>query len=417
MKYNVIVIGGGPAGIMAAGRAREFLPRVLLLERNHNLGAKLLITGKGRCNITNYTLDVRELTKQYGKNGKFLFTAFNKFGVEDVINFFEKQGLKTKVERGNRVFPESDQAFSVLSALKKYLRDTGVEIRTLSKVEEIIKKGNKIEKIILADGEELTADKYVIATGGKSYPLTGSRGDGYEWLKKLGHKIISPKPALVPIIVKEKWVGELEGLSLKNAEISVWKKGKKIASQFGEALFTDNGMSGPIILDLSKIVGESLPEKTELKIDFKPALDEKKLDERLQKDFKEFGNKMFKNYLPELCPAKLIPIMMKLSGISPDKKVNEISREERKELLKLLKGMVLEAKSLDGYDRAIVTAGGADLSEIDPQTMQSKIIENLYIVGEVLDLDGPTGGYNLQMCWSTGFLAGSMIKEIARLQD
>lgn len=410
MKYNVIVIGGGPAGIMAAGRAREFLPRVLLLEKNHNLGAKLLITGKGRCNITNYTPDVRVLTEQYGKNGKFLYTAFNKFGVEDVIEFFEKQGLKIKVERGNRVFPESDQAFSVLSALKKYLRDTGVEIQTLSTVKEMIKQGNKIEKIVLSNGEELIADKYIIATGGKSYPLTGSTGDGYTWLSKLGHQIVLPSPALVPIITKEKFVKEMEGLSLKNVEISVYKNNKKIKSEFGEALFTDNGMSGPIILDLSKTVGESLPEKTQLKIDFKPALDEKKLDERLQKDFKEFGNKMFKNYLTELCPAKAIPVMIRLSGILPEKKVNEITREERKELLKLLKGLTLEVKALDGYDKAIVTAGGMDLREVDPKTMRSKIIENLYIVGEVLDLDGPTGGYNLQMCWSTGYLAGETIK-------
>lgn len=409
MKYDVIVIGGGPAGILSAGSAGQNGTRVLLVEKNHNLGAKLLITGKGRCNITNYTPKVSELVKQYGINGKFLFSAFNKFGVEDIMNFFENYGVAVKTERGNRVFPQSDSSLDVLNALKKYLKESNVEIKTKAEVKDIIKKGNKIEKIILQDGEELIADKYILATGGKSYPATGSTGDGYSWLKKLGHKIILPKPVLVPIIVKEKFVKELEGLSLKNVEISVYKNNKKIKSEFGEAIFTDNGLSGPIILDLSKTVGESLPEKTELKIDFKTALDDKKLDERLQKDFKEFGAKMFKNYLPELMPQKLMPVMMKFSGIDGDRKVNTISREERKTLLKLLKSFTLEAKELDGYEKAIVTAGGVDLKEVDPQTMQSKIIENLYIVGEILDIDGPTGGYNLQVCWSTGHLAGNQI--------
>ncbi len=410
MKYDVIVIGGGPAGILSAGSAGQNGARVLLVEKNHNLGAKLLITGKGRCNITNYTPKVSELVKQYGINGKFLFSAFNKFGVEDIMNFFENYGVAVKTERGNRVFPQSDSSLDVLNALKKYLKESSVEIKTKAEVKDIIKKGNKIEKIILQDGEELIADKYVLATGGKSYPATGSTGDGYSWLKKLGHKIIPPKPVLVPIIVKEKFVKELEGLSLKNVEISVYKNNKKIKSEFGEAVFTDNGLSGPIILDLSKTVGESLPEKTELKIDFKTALDDKKLDERLQKDFKEFGAKMFKNYLPELMPQKLMPVMIKFSGIDGDRKVNTISREERKTLLKLLKSFTLEAKALDGYEKAIVTAGGVDLKEVDPQTMQSKIIENLYIVGEILNIDGPTGGYNLQVCWSTGHLAGNQIK-------
>ncbi|MDO9509965.1 MAG: NAD(P)/FAD-dependent oxidoreductase [Candidatus Magasanikbacteria bacterium] len=411
MKYDAMVIGGGPAGMMSAGTAGQNGARVLLIEKNHNLGAKLLITGKGRCNITNFTPKVADLVKQYGINGKFLFSAFNKFGVEDTMTFFENHGVAVKIERGNRVFPKSDSSLDISNAFKKYLKDSNVKIKTKAEVKDIIKKGNKIEKIILKDGEELIANKYILATGGKSYPATGSTGDGYSWLKKLGHKIIPPKPALVPIIIKEKFVGELEGLSLKNVEISVYKNNKKIKSEFGEAIFTDKGMSGPIILDLSKIVGESLPEKTELKIDFKTALNEKKLDERLQKDFKEFGAKMFKNYLPELMPQKLMPVMIKLSNINGDRKVNTILREERKTLIKLLKEFTLEAKSLDGFEKAIITTGGIDLKEVDPQTMQSKIISNLFLAGEILDIDGPTGGYNLQVCWSTGRLAGENISK------
>jgi len=412
MKYDIIVIGGGPSGMMTAGIAGQNGARVLLIEKNHNLGAKLLITGKGRCNITNHTLKVSELVKQYGVNGKFLFSAFNKFGVEDTMAFFENYGVGVKVERGNRVFPQSDRAIDVLNVLKKFLKESKVEIKTKAQVKDIIKKGKKIEKIVLSDGQELVADDFIIATGGKSYPMTGSTGDGYGWLQKLGHHIVSPRPALVPILVREKWVRELEGLSLKNVEIGIYKNNKKIKSEFGEAIFTDNGLSGPIILDLSKTAGELLPGDVNLKIDFKPALDDKKLDDRLQKDFKEFGAKMFRNYLAELCPSKLIPVMIKLSGISADKKVNAISREERKNLLKLLKSFTLEIKALDGFDKAIITAGGVDLKEIDPQTMRSKIIENLYLVGEILDIDGPTGGYNLQVCWSTGNLAGSQIANV-----
>lgn len=412
MKYDIIVIGGGPSGMMAAAVAGQNGASVLLLEKNHNLGAKLLITGKGRCNITNYTPKVSDLVKRYGDNGKFLFSTFNKFGPEEIINFLKKYGVSVKVEKDNRVFPRSDKALDVLNALKKFLKDSKVEIRTKAQVKDIVKKGERIEKIVLNDGEQLLADKVILATGGKSYPLTGSTGDGYIWAQKLGHNIITPRVALVPIIVREKWVKELEGLSLKNVEISIYKNNKKIKSEIGEAIFTDNGLSGPIVLNLSKIVGELLPENIKLKVDFKPGLDDKKLDEQLQLDFKNFANKMFKNYLYELCPSKLIPIMVKLSGIKADKKVNTISREERKNLIKLLKSFTLEIKALDSFDKAIITAGGVDIKEIDPQTMRSKIIENLYLVGEILDIDGPTGGYNLQVCWSTGNLAGSRIANI-----
>lgn len=406
MKYDVIVIGGGPAGMMAAGRAAELGAKILLLEKNDRLGIKLLCTGKGRCNITNNTEETKKMIERYGKNGRFLFSAFTKFGVREVIEFFENFGVKTKVERGERIFPESDRARDVLNALEKYMRKFGVEVVTKASVRDIIIENNKIEKIILHNNEDIVGENYIICTGGKSYPLTGSTGDGYKWLKKIGHTVIDPRPALTPIIIKEKFIKELEGLSLKNVEISIFKDNKKIDSRFGEALFTDNGLSGPIILDMSKKIGEELGNELKLKIDFKPALDFIKLDERVQRDFSENSNKLFKNSLNELLPQKLISIMIRFSGIDPDKKVNTVTKEERKKLLHLLKEFELTVKDLLGFDKAIVTAGGVDLKEVDPKTMRSKIIDNLYFAGEILDVDGPTGGYNLQVCWSTGFVAG-----------
>lgn len=406
MKYNVIVIGGGPAGMMSAGRAAELGAKVLLLEKNNQLGTKLLSTGKGRCNITNNTDEIKKMVERYGQNGKFLFSAFNKFKVEDTVSFFENLGVKTKVERGERIFPESDRARDVLNALVKYMRQGEVEIMTNAQVKNILGEKKAIKKIVLEDGQELEADKYIICTGGKSYPLTGSTGDGYKWLEKMGHTIITPRPALTPIVIKERFVRELEGLSLKNVEVNLFKDNKKIDSRFGEALFTANGMSGPIILDISRKIGEELPNKLKLKIDFKPALDFIKLDERVQRDFADNSNKLFKNSLNELLPQKLIPLFIRLSEINPDKKVNSITKEERKKLIHLLKEFELEVVDLTGFDKAIVTAGGVNISEVDPKTMQSKIIKNLYLAGEILDIDGPTGGYNLQVCWSTGFVAG-----------
>ena len=289
------------------------------------------------------------------------------------------------------------------------MRQGEVEIMTNSQVKNILVEKKVIKKIVLEDGQELGADKYIICTGGKSYPLTGSTGDGYKWLEKMGHTIITPRPALTPIVIKERFVRELEGLSLKNVEVNLFKDNKKIDSRFGEALFTANGMSGPIILDMSKKIGEELSGNLILKIDFKPALDFVKLDERVQRDFQENSNKLFKNSLNELLPQKLIPVIIKLSEIDPDKKVNTITKEERKRLLHLLKEFELTVKDLLGFDKAIVTAGGVELLEVDPKSMQSKIVDNLYLAGEILDVDGPTGGYNLQVCWSTGFVAGENV--------
>lgn len=407
MIYDLIIIGGGPAGMMAGARAAENDALVLLLEKNARLGTKLLITGKGRCNITNANFDVRSFVENYGKLGKFLFSALNTFGVQDAIDFFESRGMPTKVERGNRVFPKSDLSSDVVKVLIDYLKQNKVQIKTNSEVKSIICNRNKIEKIILKSGEELKAKKYAICVGGKSYPLTGSKGDAYSWLEKMGHTIIRPKPALVPILVKESLVKDLEGLSLKNVKIFIFQKDKKQDERFGEALFTAQGMSGPIILDMSKKIGELLESgEVELEIDFKPALDFATLDKRIQKDWQEFQNKMFKNSLDALLPQKLILVIIRLSEIDPEKKVNSITKDERRKLLHLLKNFKLKIEKVDGFNKAIITSGGVDLKEVDPKTMQSKIIENLYFAGEILNIDGQTGGFNLQMCWSTGFVVG-----------
>jgi predicted Rossmann fold flavoprotein len=407
MIYDLIVIGGGPAGMMAAGRAAENGARVLLLEKNDRLGVKLVITGKGRCNITNDEFTTKNLVELFGKKGRFLFSALNKFGNKDIINFFESRGVATKVERGYRVFPVSDSSMDVLAVLKDYLSKHKVKIKYKTNIKSIITKDNLIIKIVLADKSELEAKKYVIATGGKSYPMTGASGDAYKWLQKMGHTIVEPIASLTPILIKEKLVKELEGLSLKNVAINIYQNNKKIDSRFGEALFTGDGMSGPIILDMSKNIGLALKKgDVRLAIDYKPKLDFKVLDKRLQNDFAKSNNKLFRNSLGELLPKKLIPLIIELSEIDPDKKANAITKEERKKLLHLLKNFELNIKSLYGFNKAIVTSGGVSLKEVDPGTMQSKIIKNLYLAGEILDLDGPTGGYNLQSCWSTAHAAG-----------
>jgi predicted Rossmann fold flavoprotein len=407
MIYDLIVIGAGPAGMIAGGRAAENGARVLILEKNDKVGIKLLLTGKGRCNITNAEADNRKFIELFGTNGKFLFSSMHRFNTADAVNFFEKLGVKTKVERGNRVFPISDKSRDVVSALFNYLKKHKVEIRTNSEVARIKSNNNKIDSVVLSDKKKYSAKNYLICTGGKSYPLSGSTGDAYSWLTSLGHTVVKPAPALTPLVLKQSWISDLEGLSLKNVNINVYQKDKKKDSRFGEALFTANGISGPIILDMSKSIGTLLENgSVELSIDFKPALDSKVLDKRIQKDFSSLSNKMFKNSLDMLLPKKLIPIIIKQSGIDGEKKVNSITRQERKILLNLLKDFKLNVSRLSGFERAVVTSGGVSLSEIDPKTMQSKIIENLYLAGEVLDLDGPTGGFNLQVCWATGYTVG-----------
>jgi hypothetical protein len=406
-QFDVAVIGGGPAGMMAAGQAAKNGVEVVLLEKNKILGKKLLITGKGRCNITNIRDDNREFIKRLGPNGPFLFSALAAFGPKDVVDFFQKRGVETKVERGGRVFPVSDSSADVSSALVDFVNEGRVRIIKEAKIKKIVLEKNLIKKIILADND-LEVKKVILATGGLAYPGTGSTGDGYIWAKHFGHEIIKPTPALVPILVKDKWVKELEGLSLKNVSIAVYQNNKKTAEEFGEALFTDRGMSGPIILDLSQAIGQVLDRgSVELKINFKPALDWQTLDLRLKKDFKQNPKKAFKNSLDQLLPQKLIPIFIKFSKINENKKAGQLTRSEINSLLKLFFEFTLTVEGLDGFEKAIVTSGGISLKEINPKTMGSKIIKNLFFAGEIIDLNGPTGGYNLQIAFATGYLAGN----------
>ena len=406
MKYDIVIIGGGPAGMMAAGRAGELGHRVLLLEKNKRLGLKLLITGHGRCNITNNTIVPGEMAERFGRNGKFLLSAFSRFGVKETIEFFEGRGVKTKVEKGNRVITESNNAQDILNALVEYMDEGRVEVMFNADVRKIVRIGDRIEKVVLATGAEVSAGRFVISTGGKSYPATGSTGDGYGWASFLGHTVIRPSPALTPVLLKDRFVKELEGLSLRDAMISAYKDGKKFASGNGDALFTANGMSGPLIINLSKAIGKELPGDVALKIDLVPGLDFKALDVRLRNEFQEGPNKLLKNILDIFLPQKLGPVIVRLAGIDPEKKVKGVTKEERKKLLHLMKEFSFQVAGLPGFEKAVITAGGVELSGIDPKTMRSKLIENLYFAGEILDLDGPTGGYNLQVCWSTGYVAG-----------
>ena len=411
--FDIAVIGGGPAGMMAAGRASGLGAKVVLIEKNEILGKKLLITGKGRCNFTHYEFDMREFAEKFGKNGRFLYSALGIFGAREVITFFESRGVKSRTEQGDRVFPEDRSAQDILNVLIKYLAEGKVNLLLNSEVTGFKQKNGKISQVILRD-HQVGADKFIICAGGKAYPQTGSTGDGYRWAEQLGHTIITPVPSLNPVKTSESWVKEVQGLSLKNASLKLFQNGKKQDERFGEMLFTHFGVSGPIVMDMSKNIGALLKNgPVKLILDLKPALDFKKLDKRIQRDFQEFKGRMFKNSLKGLLPLSMIPVMIKLSGIDPDKKVDYISREERNKLVHLLKELELTPTELLGFKWSIVTSGGVSLKEVNPNTMGSKKMENLYFAGEILDLDGPSGGYNLQECWSTGYLAG---QSAAKLQ-
>lgn len=405
-SFDIAVIGGGPAGMMAAGRAAESGVKVVLIEKNETLGKKLLITGKGRCNFTHNEFDIRKIAEKFGRNGRFLYGALALFGAGEVVDFFESRGVKGKVEQGDRIFPEKGNAQDILNVLIKYLTEGKVNILYNAEVTGFKQEKGKISQALLRD-RQINADKYIICAGGKAYPQTGSTGDGYRWAGQLGHTIIPPVPALNPVKTSEKWVKELQGLSLKNVSLKLFQNGKKQDERFGEMLFTHFGVSGPIVMDMSKNIGALLKNgPVKLILDLKPALDFKKLDKRIQRDFQEFKGRMFKNSLKGLLPLSMIPVIIKLSGIEPEKKVDYISREERNKLVHLLKELELTPTGLLGFKWSVVTSGGVALKEVNPNTMCSKKVENLYFAGEILDLDGPSGGYNLQECWSTGYLAG-----------
>ncbi|WP_066893331.1 BaiN/RdsA family NAD(P)/FAD-dependent oxidoreductase [Clostridium nigeriense] len=405
---KVVVIGAGPAGMMAAITAAKKECKVILLESNEKVGKKLFITGKGRCNVTN-SKDISEFFDYIPGNPHFLYSALYSYTNEDTINFFESQGIKLKSERGGRVFPASDKSSDIIKGLQKELIKNNVEIKLNSKVTNLRFTRGIIEGIEVNNSYWIKGDHFIIATGGVSYPLTGSTGDGIKFSKALGHNIINLKPSLVPIEISSPWIKDLTGLNLKNIEVSILKENikKPLYRNQGEMLFTSYGVSGPLILKASRYIDDN--NKYDLIIDLKPALSYDELDKRIQKDFKKFINKDFKNSLDELLPQKLIPAIIKLSNIEDNKKVNEITKEERKSLVNLIKGIKLNIKGLRPIEEAIVTSGGVDTIEIDPSTMKSKIINNLSFAGEVIDVDAFTGGYNVQIALSTGYLAGSNI--------
>ena len=407
-NFEIVVIGGGPAGMMAAGRAAQLGARVALLEKNDSLGRKLLITGKGRCNFTHYEFDKIKFAEKFGKEGRFLYSALGYFGAGKTLNFFQSRGLTWQVERGERVFPQEGDSQDILEILVKYLAEGRVKVYYNTAVTgiDIVKSGTE-NFIVSTTAGEISVKKVILSTGGKSYPQTGSTGDGYRWAEKLGHTIIEPKPALNPVETSDKWVKEVQGLTLKNVLLQLYLDGKKREERFGELLFTHFGISGPIVMDMSKNIDNYLNKGTvKLLLDLKPALDFKQLEERIMRDFQEFKGRMFKNSLVKLLPASLLPVIVRLSAIDTDKKVDYITKEERKRVLHLFKELELTPTKLLGFPWAVITTGGVSLKEVNPDTMMSKKINNLYFAGEILDLDGPSGGYNLQECWSTGYLAG-----------
>lgn len=382
-----------------------------LIEKNEKTGKKIYITGKGRCNITN-ACDVEDLFANVMSNKKFLYSAFYGFTNSDVIDFFENHGIKTKIERGNRVFPVSDHSSDVISALERALKEQNVDILLNTCVEKIECEDSQVTGVVLCGGRKIEADAVIVATGGMSYQATGSTGDGYRFAEESGHKVTECTPSLVPFNAQEEWVAKLQGLSLKNVLVTIYDGRKKLYEDFGEMLFTHFGVSGPLILSASAAIKQNTIKKPlQMFIDLKPALSYEALDKRILREFDDAKNKQFKNSINKLLPSKMIPVIIGLSGIDPDKKVNEISKGEREGLVNLLKKLPVTLNGTRQWNEAIVTKGGISTKDINPSTMESKIIKNLYFAGEVLDLDALTGGYNLQIAWSTGALAGKSINK------
>lgn len=412
---HVIVVGGGAAGMFAAIAAAKNGHQVTLYEKNEKLGKKIFITGKGRCNITN-AADMEELFDAVVTNSKFLYSSFYDYTNQNVIDFFEDAGVPVKIERGNRVFPISDHSSDVIRALEREMKKVGVKVCLNTEVKSVEAEKDKFNKVVLKDTTTQTADACIVATGGLSYRSTGSTGDGFRFAENVGHKVTQCFPSLVPMETKEPWICELQGLSLRNVEAKILDGKKELYKDFGEMLFTHFGVSGPLIISASSYVGKKFMDKNgqkkelTLEIDLKPALTEEQLDQRVLRDFEENHNRQFKNAITKLFPTKLIPVMLELGGIDPEKKVNSIEKEERKQFVHLIKHFRMTLTGLRDYPEAIITKGGVNVKEIDPGTMESKLVKGLYFAGEVLDLDALTGGFNLQIAWSTGYAAGNAIQ-------
>ena len=406
-NFDIIVVGAGPAGLLAAGRAAELGAKVLILEKMYAPGRKLLITGKGRCNITN-SAEISEFIKHVFPDGRFLRSAFSNYFSEDIIELLQKFGVESTLERGGRYFPASNKSLDILNALLDWINKLGVEIKCNQRVEKLLVENGKITGV-KANGENFAAQKVILATGGKSYPGTGSTGDGYELARQAGHTIEKPIPALVPLETKGSMAQNLQGLNLKNVKAVIWVDGKKAGEDFGEMIFTHFGLSGPIILTLSRIAVAALQnnKKVEITIDLKPALDEQKLDARLIRDLNEQGKKLIGNIFKEWLPASMIPVFIEKLQINPEKECHQVTGNERKQIRNLMKNLCFEVSHNRSFKEAIITAGGIVTSEISPKTMESKLVKGLYFAGELIDLDAETGGYNLQIAYSTGWLAGN----------
>ncbi len=405
-KFDTLIIGGGAAGLMAAIRAASLGQNVAIAEKNHSVGEKLLISGKGRCNFTNAESDINAFIAKYGDNGKFLYSAFSKFGPAETVNFFKKIGVESVEERGKRIFPASGGSQRVLDALIMQCKKFNVKIMRSTPVKAVKVKNSHIDRVI-TNNDEFTADKYILTTGGKSYPKTGSTGDGYIFAQQAGHTVTDLYPAIVPVRTRETWVKLASGCNLRNVRLNVILDGKKIDERFGEMEFTNFGISGPIVMDLSSHVPDWQGELI-FSLDLKPTLTQEILIERIKREIKNFyGHKRFFGLVRSLVPAQMVKLILELSDIPHDKPIEYISDEEILELVNLLKDIRMNINGLWSFNNAVVTRGGVSLKEVDPSTMKSKLCDNLYFAGEILDLNGPSGGFNLQICWSTGYTAGS----------